>query len=143
MFATSWFIWSVLAAFFAALMSVFAKLSLQRIDPDVAQFFRTSIVLASITLLVASRSKLGEMVDWSARTWLFLSLSALATAASWICYFRALDLGDATRVSAVDKLSLAIVAILAASFLGERLNVMNWCGVLLVSLGLVMLTLKS
>ena len=142
MFAISWFIWSVLAAFFAALMAVFAKLSLQRIDPDVAQFFRTSIVLASITLLVASRSKWDEMVDWSARTWLLLGLSGLATAASWICYFRASDLGDATRVSAVDKLSVAIVAVMAASFLGERLDVMDWCGVLLVSVGLVMLTLK-
>jgi transporter family protein len=142
MFATSWFIWSVLAAFFAALTSVFAKLSLQRIDPDVAQFFRTSIIFASTTLLVASRSKWGEMIDWSARTWFFLGLSGLATAASWICYFRALDLGEATRVSAVDKLSVAIVAIMAASFLGESLNVMDWCGVLLVSIGLVMLTLK-
>jgi len=112
----SWLFWAVLSAVFAALMSIFAKLSLQRIDPDVAQFLRTFIVLLIMALVVAPSGKWNEMLQWSGRTWLLLALSALATAASWHCYFRALDVGEATRVAAVDKMSVAIVAVAAALF---------------------------
>ena len=139
----SWLFWASLSAVFAALMSIFAKLSLQKIDPDVAQFLRTSIVFALMALVVAPNGKWNELLHWSGRTWLLLTLSALATTASWLCYFRALDVGETTRVAAVDKMSVAIVAVAAALFLSERLGPLGWCGVALVSIGLVMLSLKS
>ena len=139
----SWLFWAALSAVFAALMSIFAKLSLQKIDPDAAQFLRTTIVLAIMAVMVAPNGKWNEIPHWSGRTWLLLTLSAVATAASWLCYFRALDVGEATRVAAVDKMSVAIVAVAAAVFLSERVGMLGWCGVILVSVGLVMLSLKS
>jgi bacterial/archaeal transporter family protein len=142
MFA-SWLFWALLAALFAALMSICAKLGLQKIDSDAAQLFRTLVVLVFTVTIVAARGTLGEVVHWSSRTWILLGLSGLATAASWVCYFRALNLGEATRVASLDKLSLVIVAILAAVFLGERLKALDWCGVTLVVAGLVLLSMKS
>jgi transporter family protein len=133
----------VLAAAFAAAMSVFAKAGLQKIDPDVAQVLRTAIVFLFMVALVAPSGKWSEAWQWSGRTWLMLILSGVATALSWMCYFRALELGDATRVAAVDKLSVAIVAVAAAVFLSERLGVLGWCGVALVSVGLVMISYRS
>jgi transporter family protein len=134
----TWLFWALLSALFAALTSIFAKLSLQRINPDLAQFFRTAIVLLLMAIVVAG-GKWNEMADWSKRTWVLLVLSGMATAASWLCYFRALDIGDVTRVAAVDKLSVAIVAVVAAVFLSERLGALGWCGVVLVSVGLVLI----
>jgi transporter family protein len=141
--ANTWLIWALLSALFAALTAIFAKLSLQRINPDLAQFVRTAIVLLLMTLVVVAGGKWNEMADWSRRTWILLALSGIATAASWLCYFRALDIGDVTRVAAVDKLSLAIVAVVAATFLSERLGALGWCGVVLVSVGLVLIGQKN
>jgi bacterial/archaeal transporter family protein len=142
MLTSSWLFWAILSAAFAAAMSIFAKAGLQKIDPDVAQVLRTFVVLLFMAALIAPGGKWGETLDWSRRTWLMLILSGVATALSWLCYFRALELGDATRVAAVDKLSVAIVAVAAAVFLSERLGAVGWCGVALVSAGLVMISLK-
>jgi len=139
----SWLFWALLSAVFAALMSIFAKLGLQRTDPDVAQFLRTTIVLVVIAALVVPSGKLTEIAQWNARTCILLALSGLATAASWLCYFRALEVGSAARVAAVDKLSVAIVAVAAVVFLGERLGFLNWTGVALVTIGLVMISLRN
>ena len=139
----TWLFWALLSALFAALTAIFAKLSLQRINPDVAQFVRTAIVLLLMTLVVVAGGKWNEMPDWSRRTWILLVLSGIATAASWLCYFRALDIGDVTRVAAVDKLSVAIVAVVAATFLSERLGALGGCGVVLVSVGLVLIGQKN
>jgi transporter family protein len=139
----SWLFWAFLAALFAALVSVLAKGSLERIDPDVAQFFRTAIILVVVTLVVLPRGRWTEVSQWSTRIWLLLGLSGVATALSWLCYFRALDLGEASRVAAVDKLSVVIVALLGAAFLSERLGALGWFGVLLVSIGLVMISLRG
>jgi transporter family protein len=139
MLVHSWLFWALLSATFAALVSIFAKLSLQKIDPDLAQFLRTAVVLFGVAVPVALSGKWSGAAHWSGRTWLFLVLSGLATSASWICYFRALDVGDATRVAAIDKLSVAMVAIAAALFLQERLGLLGWCGVALVTVGLIMI----
>jgi bacterial/archaeal transporter family protein len=143
MITGSWLFWAILSAAFAAAMSIFAKVGLQKIDPDVAQVLRTGIVLLFMVAIIAPSGKWGEAWQWSGRTWLMLVLSGVATALSWLCYFRALELGDATRVAAVDKLSVALVAVAAAVFLSERLGALGWCGVALVSAGLVMISYKN
>lgn len=143
MFVQSWLFWALLSAAFAAAMSIFAKIGLQRTDPDVAQVLRTFVVLLLMLVLVAPSGKWNETLQWSGRTWLMLILSGVATALSWLCYFRALELGEATRVAAIDKLSVAVVAVAAAVFLSERLGALGWCGVALVSAGLVMISLKN
>jgi transporter family protein len=124
-------------------VSVFAKIGLQRVDPDVAQFVRTAIVLAATAAIVLANGKLVGISQWRAQTWVLLVLSGLATAASWVCYFRALDVGSAARVAAVDKLSVAIVAVAAVVFLGDRLGITGWVGVVLVTTGLMLISLKS
>jgi bacterial/archaeal transporter family protein len=143
MLTGSWLFWAILSAAFAAAMSIFAKAGLQKIDPDVAQSLRTLIVLLFIVAIIAPSGKWTEVSHWSGRTWLMLILSGVATALSWLCYFRALELGDATRVAAVDKLSVALVAVGAAVFLSERLGALGWFGVALVSVGLMLVSLKS
>ena len=143
MLTESWFLWAVGAAAFAALMTIFAKIGLDGIDSDVAQLIRTAVVLPLIAALVAATGKWKEIPDWSGRVWIFLILSGIATGASWICYFRALSAGDASRVAALDKLSVVIVAIIAATLLHERLSPAGWCGIALVTAGLVTLSLAK
>src|SRR3954464_5001932 len=135
-----WFVWAVLSATFAALMTILAKAGLRGIDPDFVQLIRTAIVLPVLIVLVLFTGKWQDMSDWSARTWFLLVLSGLSTCASWVCYFRALNLGEASRVAAVDKLSVVIVALLATMLLPERLRLATWCGVALVGVGLVIIT---
>jgi bacterial/archaeal transporter family protein len=139
----SWFVWALLSAIFAAMMTIFAKFGLQRIDPDVGQFLRTAVVLISIGLFVVPSGKLAKAVLWNAQTWTLLTLSGLCTSASWVCYFRALDVGSAARVAAVDKLSVVMVAIMAVIFLGERVESLSWIGITLVTAGLVVISLKN
>jgi transporter family protein len=132
-----WLVWATLSATFAALMTVFAKLGLKGIDPDFAQLIRTAIVFPALGLLVLLTGKWENAATWNGRTWLFLVLSGLATGASWVCYFRALNVGDASQVAAVDKLSVVIVALMAATLLHERLGVASWFGIGLIAVGLV------
>jgi transporter family protein len=135
----SWVFWALSSATFAALTAIFAKLGLKEIKPDVAQLVHTTVALFAIAVPLMLSGKWQEAAQWNGRTWIFFTLSGLATAASWICYFRALDVGDATPVAAVDKLSVAIVAIVAAIFLHERLGVLGWSGIGLVVTGLVLI----
>src|SRR5262245_45910081 len=114
MLTQNWLLWALLAATFAALMSIFTKLGLQGVNPDAAQLARTAVVLLAMVGLLFATGTWREMPEWNGRIWLYLVLSGLATCASWLCYFRALDVGDASRVAAVDKLSLVIVAVGAA-----------------------------
>ncbi|WP_071675075.1 EamA family transporter [Nioella nitratireducens] len=135
---TSWQIWALLAAIFAALTAIFAKIGVEGIDSDLATFLRTIVVVAALGLLVFATGKTHGLTDITPRTALFLVLSGLATGASWLCYFRALQLGDAGRVAPVDKLSVVFVAIIAAIFLGERMSGVSWGGVALVAIGSVL-----
>lgn len=143
MFTESWFLWAVGAATFAALMTIFAKIGLAGIDSDTAQLVRTAVVLPLIAALVAATGKWKEVPDWSGRVWLYLILSGLATGASWLCYFRALSAGDASRVAAIDKFSVIFVAAIATTMLHERLSPTAWCGIALVTAGLVTLSLAK
>jgi transporter family protein len=107
--ATSWQFWALLAAVFAALTAVFAKVGVAGINPDLATLIRTAVVFVALGALVWATGKGENLSGISGRTWAFLVLSGLATGASWLCYFRAMQLGDASRVAPVDKLSVVFV----------------------------------
>lgn len=137
-----WFFWAVMSAAFAALTAIFAKLGIQGVDSDLATLVRTVIITFVLAGFVWFTGKWSNPWELSGRTWLFLGLSALATGASWVCYFRALQLGPASQVAPVDKFSLVLVAAFAFLFLGERPVLREWLGIALVALGVVVLAFK-
>lgn len=137
-----WFFWAALSACFAALTAIFAKVGIQGIDSDFATLIRTVLITLVLAPFVWLAGKWSNPLSLPGRTWLFLSLSALATGASWLCYFRALQLGDASKVAPVDKFSLVLVALFACLFLGERLSLREWLGLALVAAGVLLLALK-
>lgn len=139
---TSWFHWAVLSAVFAALTAIFAKIGIQGVDSDLATLIRTAIVIVVLSAFVAYTGKWANPLALPAKTWLFLGLSGLATGASWVCYFRALKMGDASKVAPVDKLSLVLVAIFAVTFLGERPSLREWSGIAMVAGGVLLLAFK-
>ena len=139
----SWQVWALLSALFAALTAIFAKVGVAGVHPDVATLIRTIVILIVMSALVAAMGEWSGLRQASARTWTFLVLSGLATGASWWCYFRALQLGDASRVAPLDKLSVLLVAFFGASFLGERLAPVNWLGILMIAAGAWFVTLRG
>lgn len=139
----SWQMWAVLSAVFAALTAIFAKVGVEDINPDLATFIRTTIVLASFAVLLFATGQFRAPGEISARTWTFLVLSGLATGASWLCYFRALKLGPATLVAPIDKLSVVLVALFAFVFLGERPSATGWLGIGMIAAGAVLLAIKK
>ena len=140
--AQSWQMWAVLSAGFAALTAIFAKLGVANVHPDLATFIRTLVIVALLAVILAATGQWQSPGSIPRRTWLFLTLSGLATGGSWLCYFRALQLGDAARVAPVDKLSVVLVALFGALFLGESLSPLNWLGVLLIGSGVVLIALR-
>ncbi len=134
-----WMLWALLSAAFAALTAIFAKVGVAHINSDFATLLRTVVVLAVLGTIVAVRGAAQPLGSISARTYTFLALSGLATGASWLCYFRALQLGDAARVAPVDKLSVILVALFGVLFLGEHLALHNWLGVTLVATGVILI----
>ena len=133
MAAFGWQVWALLSAVFAALTAILAKVGVEDVDPDVATFVRTLVIVVVLgSLLLMSGQKVGII---SPRSYLFLTLSGLATGASWLCYFRALKLGDAAQVAPLDKLSVVLVAIFAVIFLGERLTIRDTVGIALITGG--------
>ncbi len=139
----SWQLWALLAAVFAALTAIFAKVGVENVNSDFATLIRTAIILVVLATILAATGQLQPLSGISGRTWLFLTLSALATGASWLCYFRALKLGQASQVAPVDKLSVVFVAIFAALFLKEKLSLLNWAGVVLIGVGAVMVAIRA
>lgn len=139
---TWWQFWAVLSAVFAALTAIFAKVGVENIDSDLATFIRTIVVVGVLGLIVYGTRQLQNPAEISGRTYLFLALSGFGTGASWLCYFRALKLGNAAQVAPVDKLSVVLVAVFGVIFLGERLSTVNWLGVLLVAAGAVLAALR-
>ena len=113
----AWFFWAVLSAVFAALTAVFAKIGLTGVDSDLATLVRTGIIAVVLAAFVVGTGKWANPLALPGKTLLFLMLSALATGASWVCYFRALKIGDASKVAPVDKLSVVLVAVFAVLFL--------------------------
>jgi bacterial/archaeal transporter family protein len=138
---STWQLWAVLSAIFAALTAIFAKVGVANINSDLATFIRTCVILLTLALIVYATGQFENPTSISPRTYLFLVLSGLATGASWLCYFRALKLGNASQVAPVDKLSVVLVAIFGALLLGEKLTMLNWLGVALIALGAVMVAL--
>lgn len=136
-----WIVWALLSAVFAALTAVFAKVGVENINSDLATFLRTVVVLFVLGGILLMRGLFQPLSSISGRTYFFLTLSGLATGASWVCYFRALQLGDAARVAPIDKLSVVLVAIFAATFLGEHLAMHNWAGVVLIATGVVLVAM--
>lgn len=137
-----WFFWAALSAGFAALTAIFAKVGVQGVDSDLATLVRTVVVLVVLSAFIGFAGKWSNPLALPSKTWLFLGLSGLATGASWVCYFRALQLGDASKVAPVDKFSLVLVAIFAFVFLGERPSGQDWLGIALVACGVLVLALK-
>ena len=142
MTSTSWFYWAVLSAVFAALTAIFAKIGIQGIDSDLATLVRTAIVILVLSAFVWFTGKWSNPFALSSKTWIFLTLSGLATGASWVCYFRALQIGDASKVAPIDKLSLVLVAVFAFAFLGERPSLREWTGIAMVTGGVLVLAFK-
>lgn len=135
---SSWQLWAVLSAIFAALTAIFAKVGVENISSDLATLIRTIVILALIAIIVGATGQLRNPSSIAGRTYLFLILSGLATGASWLCYFRALKLGQAGQVAPIDKLSVVLVAIFGVLFLGEKLSALNWLGVALIGAGAIL-----
>ena len=132
---SAWQMWAVLSALFAALTAIFAKVGVENINSDLATLIRTIIVLCVLSLIVYGTGQFQNPAQISGRTYLFLLLSGLGTGASWLCYFRALKIGNAAQVAPIDKMSVVLVAIFGVAFLGEKLSPVNWLGVALVAAG--------
>lgn len=139
---SNWFFWALLSAVFAALTAIFAKVGLEGVQSDLATLIRTAVILVVLATFVYFTGAWSNPFRLSAKTWLFLVLSSLATGASWVCYFRALKMGDASKVAPVDKLSLLLVAVFAFVFLHERPSAREWFGILMIGAGVLVLAFK-
>lgn len=139
--AFNWFLWALLSAVFAAMTAIFAKIGLEGVDSDLATLVRTAIIMAVLAGFVFWSGKWSNPFNLPSKTWVFLTLSGLATGASWVCYFRALKIGDASKVAPVDKFSLVLVALFAFLFLDERPSMREWSGILMVGLGVLILAI--
>ena len=134
----TWFHWALLSALFAGLTAVLAKVGVKDIDSNLATAIRTVVILVFAWAIVLVRGPL-SLNTVSGKTWLFLVLSGLATGASWLCYFRALQLGEASRVAPIDKLSVVVAMMLSVLFLGEALTWQHWLGGVLIVTGSIVL----
>ena len=134
----NWLHWALLSALFAGLTAVLAKAGVKGIDSNLATAIRTVVILIFAWSIAFSRG-FDTLNKATTRTWLFLILSGLATGASWLCYFRALQLGEASRVAPVDKLSVVVAMVLAVLFLGEHLTWRHWIGAGLIVTGTVII----
>lgn len=139
----NWVFWAILAATFAALTAIFAKVGVEHIDSDLATLVRTAVVLVLLAPFVFFAGKWSNPFLLPRRSLLFLVLSALATGASWICYFRALQAGPASYVATIDKFSVILVALFAFVFLSERPSGLGWLGIGLVSCGVIVLAVAA
>ena len=124
-----WQVWAALSALFAALTAIFAKIGVENVNSDLATLIRTLVVICVLGMIVYATGQFQDPAKISGRTYVFLLLSGLGTGASWLCYFRALKLGNAAQVAPIDKLSVVLVALFGVMFLGERLTALNWLGV--------------
>lgn len=137
-----WLPWALASACFAALTAIFAKIGLEGINSDFATFIRTLVIVAALMLFLSYSGQWQSVARFTARNWTFLILSGLATGASWLAYFKALQMGAASQVAPVDKLSLVLVTLLAVLFLGERPSAQEWGGIGLITAGVLLLALK-
>ena len=139
---SSWQFWALLSAVFAAMTAILAKAGVEEINPDFATLIRTLVVIAVLAGIVSATSQYQSLSSISPRTYLFLGLSGIATGLSWLCYFRALKLGNASQVAPIDKLSVVLVAVFGVMFLSEKLTLTNWLGVLLIAAGAILVAIR-
>jgi bacterial/archaeal transporter family protein len=137
----SWIGWALLSALFAAATAILAKVGVAHVDSNLATAIRTTVVLVFAWAIALALGKHGELREVDGRGWLFLTLSGLATGLSWLCYFRALQLGPASRVAPLDKLSVVLVMVFAVLFLGEKLSPAAMIGGGLIAAGAVVMVL--
>lgn len=136
-----WFVFALLSAVFAALTSILAKVGIEGVNSNLATAIRTVVVLVMAWGMVFVTNTQGGLADISRKSWLFLILSGLATGASWLCYYRALQIGEASKVVPIDKLSVVITLVLAFVFLHERFTPKSLIGCLLIGVGTLLLVL--
>ncbi|WP_288903263.1 EamA family transporter [uncultured Sneathiella sp.] len=137
-----WQFWALLAAVFAALTAILAKVGVSDINSNFATFLRIIVIIFALALLLLYTGEFQPIDKISGKSLIFLTLSGLATGASWLCYFRALQIGKASQVAPLDKLSVVFVAIIAALFLGENLSGPAWLGVGLVASGAILISVS-
>lgn len=137
-FPSGWLSWALLSATFAALTAIFAKIGVANVNSDLATFIRTVVIMVVLGIVLFVRGLFHQIDEISLRTYIFLVLSGLATGASWFCYFRALQIGDAALVAPIDKLGVVLVAIFGVTFLGETLSAMNWVGIAMIASGAIL-----
>lgn len=138
----SWIFWSLLSALFAGATAVLAKVGVANVDSNLATAIRTTVILVFAWGVAFATAKPAALGTIATRTWLFLVLSGLATGLSWLCYFRALQLGQASQVAPIDKLSVVFVLVFAALFLNESLTVKSGLGAALIVAGAIVLAWK-
>jgi bacterial/archaeal transporter family protein len=138
----SWVFWASLSAIFAALTSIYGKMGVQTIDSDLATLIRTGIVFVILLMILGVLGKLNNLPEINQSTWTTLTLSAIGTGASWLCFYKALKLGDASKVIVVDKFSLILVMLIATIFLGEKNGLKEWIGAFMVTLGMTIIVYK-
>ena len=136
-----WFVFALLSAVFAALTSILAKVGIESVNSNLATAIRTVVVLVMAWGMVFVTNTQGGLTDISKKSWLFLILSGLATGASWLCYYRALQIGEASKVVPIDKLSVVITLVLAFVFLHERFTPKSLIGCLLIGAGTLLMVL--
>jgi len=139
----SWQFWALLSAFFAALTAIFAKVGISSdINSDFATFIRVVVILWVLVIFLTFSKQWQNFNQVNVRSWIFLTLSAIATGISWLAYFRALQIGKVAQVAPIDKLSVVLVAIFSVMFLGEKLNINQWLGIFFIGLGVILLSIK-
>ena len=136
-----WFVYAILSAVFAALTSILAKIGIDGVNSNLATALRTVVVLVMAWVMVFLTNVQGGIPDISRKSWIFLILSGLATGASWLCYYRALQIGEASKVVPVDKLSVVITLVLAFVFLHEKVNTKSIIGCILITAGTLLMVL--
>lgn len=136
-----WFVFAVLSAVFAALTSILAKVGIEGVNSNLATAIRTIVVLIMAWGMVFLTNTQGGISDISKKSWLFLILSGLATGASWLCYYRALQIGEASKVVPIDKLSVVITLVLAFVFLHEKITTNSLIGCILIAIGTLLMVL--
>lgn len=138
----SWVLWALLSAVFAALTAILAKVGIQGMDSDLATLIRTLVIVVVLSVFVMMTGKWSNPANLPAKSWLFLILSGLATGASWVCYFRALKVGQAYQVAPIDKLSVVLVVVFAALFLEERPVPKDWLAIAMIAGGVLLLAIR-
>jgi transporter family protein len=139
---STWQLWAILSAVFAAFTAIFAKVGIKEINSDFATFIRTIVILVVLGVILFATDQFQSVRSIPNKSLLFLILSGLATGGSWICYFRALKIGNASQVAPIDKLSVVLVALFGVVILGEKITTTHWLGIFLIAAGAVIIAIK-